>query len=191
MDKLGRDEIEKIGNCILSESDIVATHGTSIENAQNIMNTGFRFNRTSMIFQGDNVVNLCTYGWKENPVGDAANVVISIPKDFFKQLLDIDNTAYLDWVNNIENKDSIIYSVCDIVANGSIFRAIVPSEFIRGMFVYTDNKNYLSFANMKDGMDYLTYFDNPNYFNNLNEEEKTNFVNNMKQKIMSSTTRTK
>ena len=65
MEKLSKDIIIGIANGILEENDIIAMHGTSIENAKSIMETGFNFDKTSMaILKSKNIVSLCRYGWK-------------------------------------------------------------------------------------------------------------------------------
>ena len=194
MEKLGREKILSIGNSILAESDVVAVHGTSISNADSIMNTGFNYNRTSMAFGNkDAVVGLCTYGWKENKAGDAANVVISVPKSFFKALMGFDDKKYEEWINRIkDDKEFLVASLCDMnfssqmgLSNVGFLNKHLPKEFIKGMFIYTDNKTSLSFLNNKEeGLDYLTYIDNPNFYENLDEEEKAKFVEDMKIKIL-------
>ena len=88
MEKMSKEQIEQIGEYILSESDLIAKHGTSLANGLSILDTGLNFHRTSMVIQNnDDIVSLCTYGWKENSGGDAVNVIISVPKSFFKDLL--------------------------------------------------------------------------------------------------------
>ena len=188
MEKLSKEQIENIGRNILQESDVVANHGTSFENGLNILETGFNFHRTSMVIHKDNdIVSLCTYGWKENEVGNAANIIISIPKEFYLLLLNFDEETYKNWVANIKSNNlqvQLIESVSEFEINGPLFIATVPKEFIRGMFVYTDNKNSLSFiGNMEEGMNYLTYIDNQHYFTNLSDEEKNDFVEKMKIKL--------
>lgn len=192
MKKLSKEEIKNIGISILEESDIVANHGTSIQNGLSILETGFNFNRTSMIFHNsEDVINLCTYGWKENEVGSAANIIISIPKEFYKQLFNYDDISYGLWIDNIR-RNQLQLELINSVSNfdfkvDSIFKATVPKEFIRGMFVYTDGKNYLSFFENKEAaMNYLTYIDNPYFFMNLQDEEKFKFVSIMKEKIFPS-----
>ena len=188
MEKMSKEQIENIGKSILSESDVVALHGTSIENGLSILETGFNFTRTSMVIcDSDDVISLCTYGWKEIEAGQAANIIISIPKKFYKALLNYNDESYTAWIKNVKENDlqqKLIESVADFNFNGPVFKATVPREFIRGMFVYTDNKNYLSFLNNKEeGMNYLTYIDNQHYFMNLSNEEKEVFIENMKNKL--------
>ena len=197
MSKMDRKIIEKVGEDILSESDIIAKHGTSIANAKSIIETGFRFNRTSMVVQStDNVVGLCTYGWKENRGGDAANVILSVPKSFFMDLLGYDENEYSKWIEKIKKdglEEKIILSVCDVLFEKQIgpypplIKSTLPKEFVRGIFVYTDNKTYLNFLNnFEEGMNYLEYFDNPKFYNNLSEEEKSVFVEKMRNKMLDS-----
>lgn len=190
MEKLSKEQIQNIGKNILQESDIVANHGTSIENGLSILETGFNFNRTSMVFhESDDVISLCTYGWKENEAGNAANIIISIPKEFYMLLLDYDEETYKAWIKNVKAnhmQSQLINSVSEFeYTNGPFFRATVPKEFIKGMFVYTDNKTSFSFDNKEEAMNYLTYIDNKHYFTNLSDEEKFEFVSTMRNKIFS------
>ena len=74
-DQAAKEQIIDIGNSILQESDIIANHGTSIENGLNILETDLKFNRTSMIINDTkDIISLCTYGWKENETGNSANI---------------------------------------------------------------------------------------------------------------------
>ena len=189
MEKMSKEQIQIIGQKILLESDIIAKHGTSIANGYSIMETGFNFNKTSMIIQKtDSVVGLCTYGWKENAKGDAANVIISIPKSFIMSCLGYNEQQYSNWINYIKSNDlqeTVILSMSDMkIGPLGTFESSLPKESIRGVFIYTDDKNYLSFINnFEEGMNYLTYVDNPSFFENLTEEEQQNFAKKMKEKI--------
>lgn len=199
---MSKEIIEKIGEDIFSESDIIAKHGTTIANAKSIIETGFIFNKTSMVIQrSKNIVGLCTYGWKENRGGDAANVIISVPKTFFMDLFGCDESEYLKWIDKInkdEIEETVIDSVCDFAHEKQdnktgpflyppVLKLTLPKEFVRGAFVYTDNKNYLNFLNnLEEGMNYLEYFDNPKFYNNLSEEEKSIFVEKMRNKMLDS-----
>jgi len=188
MEKLSREQIEQIGNTILSESDIIANHGTTINNGLSIMNTGLNFNRTSMIINDGNIIKLCTYGWKETAIGDSSNIIISIPKSFLKSLLGYDDEQYNNWITKIKTSDDkqpVINSVCDTeIISGPFFKSTLPKEFIRGMFIYTDGTNRSSFLNnQEEGMNHLTYIDNKNYYENLTEEEQKSFVSEMRKKM--------
>lgn len=195
MKKMSKEQIIDIGNSILQESDIIANHGTSIENGLSILETDLKFNRTSMIINDTkDIISLCTYGWKENETGNSANIIISIPKEFYMKLLDLNDDAYKTWIRNIKNchlQSHLIDSISEFdFNNGSLFEVTVPKEFIRGMFVYTDNKNYLSFLNNKEeGMNYLTYIDNKNFYTNLTDEEKNTFIDKMKNKLFKQQTK--
>ena len=189
MEKLDRDIILSIGNSILAESDVVAMHGTSISNAKSIMETGFNYHRTSMVVAPNDAVSLCTYGWKDNEPGDAANVIISAPKSFFKAFLGFDDEKYKEWINTSakDNKELLLTTLCDVQLpsqNSMVFNSHLPREFIVGTFIYTDNENYLSFlGNMEEGLDHLTYIDNPYYYEHLTEEDKIKFVEEMRKKV--------
>ena len=196
MERMSKEQIEKMGKEILGESDLIAMHGTSLANGLSILDTGLNFHRTSMVIQeNDDIVSLCTYGWKENPGGDAVNVIISVPKSFFKDLLGYDDISYSKWIKNIKDSNyqsAVINSVCDMKMNGPVFNSNMPKEFIKGMFVYTDNKTYLSFAsNPEEGMNHLTYIDNSNFYEHLNEEQKKEFVSKMRKKMFENDSKTK
>ena len=197
MEKMPRNQIEEIGKDILSRTDIIAQHGTSIANAKSIMETGFNFTRTSYVINSKkDLILLCTYGWKENFKGDAANVIMCLPKSFFIQLIGFDNSAYSMWIDNAlrQNQqaqllDSITYfdfsssvNKDDMVMRG--YKGTIPREFVKGCFIYTDNTNYLSFfPDNNAGMDHLTYIENPNYFENLSKDDQALFVEEMRNKI--------
>jgi len=198
MERLPRENIEKIGKEIFEKSDIVANHGTSIENAISIMETGFDYSRTSYIIQTTkNVVSLCTYGWKENEVGNAANVIISVPKSFFKNMLNMREEDYNKWINNIINhnfQNDALMSVSYIEMEKTVspifkpmMKVHIPREFIKGMFIYTDNTNYLRFVNnLEEGLEHLTYIENKYYYENLTKEEQEIFTDKMREKILGS-----
>lgn len=183
----GSERIRQIGEALLSESDIMAKHGTSIENAMSILETGFNYHRTSMVVQkNDSIAGLCAYGWKENAGGDAANVILSVPKVFFKDLFGWDEQSYNSWINSIkeqEEQEFVINSMSDIeFGMAGFFKATLPKEFIRGAFVYTDGKNYLSFMNdTEEALDHLAYIDNPRFYENLSPEEKEKFLSKIRE----------
>lgn len=183
----GSEKIRQIGEMLLSESDIVAKHGTSIKNAMSILKTGLNYYRTTMVVQEiPSVVGLCTYGWKENAIGDAANVVVSAPKSFFKDLHGWDEQEYNDWVEYIKERKSqeLVFMSLSNVEFGMLgsFKAKLPKEFVRGCFIYTDGKNTYSFSNnMEKAMDYLTYVDNPSFYENLSPKEKEEFVSKIRE----------
>ena len=107
MQNLPREEIIQIANSILSNSDVIAKHGTSVANAQSIINTGFNYNRTSFVMQTSKSVEaLCGYGWKENGPDDSTNVIIEIPKDFMMDLLSLDDDGYNSWIQSVINDEA-------------------------------------------------------------------------------------
>ena len=54
----------------------------------------------------------------------------------------------------------------------------ISKEFIKGVFIYTDNKNASSFSNNRDeAFEHLTYLENKNYFDNLSSEDQKVFMN--------------
>lgn len=188
MEKLSRDEIERIGNDILENSAVVAKHGTSIACASSILDTGFNFHRTSYVVQiSNNVVHLCSYGWKENKRGDSTNVIISIPKSFFMKYLGFSSEKYEEWIsyireNNLQQDllDSLTfttYTKHNDPIIGTTFESTIPSEFIKGAFVFMDNKVYLDFFdNQSDALNHLGFVENKNYFDNLSLEEQDEFI---------------
>lgn len=189
MKKLSREEIINIGNEILNESDIVAKHGTSVDCAISIIDTGFKFQRTSMVVQqSKSVTGLCVYGWKENRPGDATNVVISIPKDFIMKLLNLDENGYQKWIEYIKKnnyEENFIYSLANVHFEGvgiaPLMCGCVPNEFIKGFFAFCDNTNYLKFLNNKEeALDHLTFVPNPSFYTELTREKQEEVVNRFK-----------
>lgn len=204
----GSEKIRQIGEMLLSESDIIAKHGTSINNAMSILKTGFNYDKTSMAIQKtDNITRLCAYGWKNNSGGDAANVVLSIPKSFFKDLYGWDEQTYDNWADGIK-KQELQQDVIDGMSNkkyeqqkvvtsgmsnmkfGGLpalppkFTATLPKEFVRGALIFTDGKNYLSFLNNEEeALNYLTYVDNPGFYENLSLEEKEKFISRIRETV--------
>lgn len=186
--KLPKVEIESIAKTILSESDIIAKHGTSIDNGLSIISTGFNYHRTSYVIDtGNSIEGLCTYGWKDNKIDDSANVIISIPRTFMMEVFNLNEEEYDSFIRNVKYKElesDIIDSLCDCERNGFFTQMKLPREFIRGMFIFTDHKTYKDFLdNPEDGLMHLAFYNNPNYFKNLNKEEQKAFVEHMKEKM--------
>ena len=193
MEKHSKEKIIEIGKKILIESDIIAKHGTSISNALSILDTGFNFHRNSMVVQkSKDIGSLCAYGWKENARGDAANVIISVSQAFLKIWQGLDSEQYDQWIKYVYNNDynvSVIYSVSKmevIKESGSYpggIKSHVPKEFIKGCFIYCDNKNYLDFLlNYDEALEHLTYIENPGFFDNLTLQEQKAFINDFTKK---------
>ena len=203
----GPERIRQIGEMLLSESDIIAKHGTSIDKAMSILETGFNYRGTSMVIQRtDDIAELCAYGWKRNAGGDAANVVLSIPKDFFKALCGWNEQAYDNWIRGVK-KQKQQEDVIDEMSNKEFgqqwvasrsmnnmkfstpmlpprFNATLPKEFVRGALIFTDGKTYLSFLdNKEEALRYLTYVDNPGFYGNLSFEEKEKFILKMRETL--------
>lgn len=205
---MNKEEVLAIASKILSEENIVATHGTSIECANSIIATGLEAKKTTYVLYSKcrNPEFLATYGWKENDKGDAANVVITIPGTFLEQLLGENKEEVKEKIRFFRERglmDEVIRSFADMrtMTNQSknpesrftvptMPRVIftIPKEFIRGIFVYQNNTNYLSFLT-SDGFDYshalenLAFFDNPNFFDNLSVVEQEEFIKSMREKL--------
>lgn len=111
MRKLSKEEILEIVQKIFSGSDIIAKHGTSITNALSILETGFNYDKTSMVGQkSKDPVKLCSYGWKESKRGVSYNGILlpgieicHVPREFVKGcFVFCDNTNYMDFLSNQE-----------------------------------------------------------------------------------------
>lgn len=194
MEKLPKETIIAIANSIFASSDIVASHGTSVDKAKSILATGFNYNGTSMVvFDEKNIYHLCSYGWKET----TANVVISIPKLFFKELYGWSNEEYEAFIQSKTNNNElemIIEGIADIVevvktnpvqSSGKFIRPTLPTyfkkklprEFIRGFFNFCDGVMFDFFlSNPEAALDHLTYIDNPYFYDNLSYEERKKFI---------------
>ena len=198
MESMPRSQIEKIASGILNSGDIIAKHGTSVQNALSIINTGFNFHRTSYVIQtSKNIDSLCTYGWKENGPDDSANVIIEVPREFFMDLLSMSSiNEYNDWVQNIINKnmqEGVLNSVTTFEyferkKTGKffvpqMFKGHIPQEFIVGTFIWCNGKTYLNLEEGESALDNLNFIPNERFYLNLQPDEKKNFLGKMRQKL--------
>ena len=193
MDSLPRETIERIAKEIIKTGDVIAKHGTSVENAKKIMQTGFNYNRTSYIMQtSDNLEALYGYGWKENMPGDATNVVIQVPREFFKDLLSYTDEQYDAWISHIKQnnkQEDLLLTVTDIeFENGPgglpRIKGHIPKEFIIGAFVWCNNMTYWRIGPNDNAADNLNFIMNEEYYCNLSKEEKELFIEKMRRKIL-------
>ena len=202
MKNMPREKIEEIATNIFNNGDIVAKHGTSIENALSIMNTGFKYSRTSFVVQSSkSIESLCGYGWKENGPNDSANVILMVPKEFIMDLLAIDNNEYKKWLQNIidgHNQEAVINSVTTFetkhepnsstktmfsLAMPPTICAHIPREFVVGAFIWCNGKTYLRLEEGESALDNLTFISNDNYYLNMQSEERKEFVKKMRTQI--------
>lgn len=198
MKNLQRNKIEEIALTILNNGDITAKHGTSIENAMSIINTGFNYHRTSYVMQNKKDINLlCGYGWKDNPPNDSTNVVIQVPRQFIMDLLSMTNLEeYSMWLENVINN----YNCEDILKSFTTFewfpekkvgkfttspsfKAHIPQEFIVGAFIWCNGKTYLSLGEDESPLDNLNFVENERFYLNLSPEDRKEFVNRMREKL--------
>lgn len=200
----GREEIKKVGNEILSNNSVIAQHGTGHENAVSIMNTGFNYNKTSYILNSEkDFRRLCCYSWKEN---SQSNVILAIPQSFVKDFTGMDEKDYDSWISKIkgaklekavlklftdiecktisQKKEEAANRFWNLMPDIKIFEAHIPKEFVCGMFTWLNGKDSISVS--KDGeeyLDFLQYDSNANFYCNLTEEDKINFIDSMKHKL--------
>ncbi len=198
MEKLLRKQVVEIANQVFDNCDIVAKHGTSLSSAVSIMETGFDYDKTSMIGQASkDPVKLCAYGWKESKRGEASNVILAIPKSFIMKLNGFDEKQYNEWVKQriVKGSDAemLLYAVSDKKETGitsfggitlpGIEKCHLPREFVKGSFFFCDNTNYMDFLqNPEEALDHLAYMDNEYFFDNLTPEEQDKFVDEFKGK---------
>lgn len=189
-----KEQILVIATEIINEENVVAQHGTSIANAKSIMESGLNGNRTTYVVckPDTSPIKVAIYGWKENAPGDAANVIISIPSSFYSKLLGYTKEEVATWLKDARQnigETALIMSIADMRTEVSNFPLMnvsfnIPKEFIKGMFVYQNNTNYLSFLNNEEAaLENLVYYSNSNYFDNLSIEEQEIFVQNMQNKL--------
>ncbi len=181
MEKMTRENIENIANKILEESDIIAKHGTTIANAQSILENGFLYYRTSFVLQkSKSAEGLCDYGWKDTAApDDTATVIISIKKEFIKDWFGLNDEEYEKWIQAHENdKKTYIdaFSGCFNIAK-------TPKELIAGVFVWCDGKTYLNLEKDESALDHMTFIENKKFYNNLSVEEKLKFIKELPDKI--------
>ena len=176
--------------------------------AEREMKTGFKFDKTSMaILKSKNIVSLCHYGWKENVAGDCANVIIAIPKSFIKLLNNYNDDEYSNWIDNINRnnyQEGMFITISTTVEYRepqerkmgkfiaprlpNYIKRCIPKEFVKGCFIYCDNKRYLDFlSNREEALNHLTYIENPCFFDNLSHEEQVEFVRQFGEDIKSKT----
>ena len=200
MEKLSKEKINEIAKNIFDSSDIIGKHGTSVANALSILETGFYFDKTSMVIQtSKDITALCSYGWKNNRAGDATNVIIALPKLFIKMLKGMNANKYEEWIKMIYTNnygESMLIGVSSIVETRIIQSSTktignstlapisvpytkrhIPRELIKGFFAFCDGKTYRDFLSKpEEALEHLTYFENPHYFDNLSLEEQEQFV---------------
>lgn len=189
MVKQDRCVIEETAKKILDSGDVFALHGTSIENALSIMETGYDFHRTSFVSLNEkSIVVMCSYGWKENARGDAANVIIEVPASFYKQLIGLSEEEYESWKNNNLREvgtETALKSLAHMEINGPFMQAHIDREFIRGVFIFCDDKTYVDFLNNKEeALNHLCFIENEHFFDNLPSLEQREFVDATRMRIM-------
>lgn len=202
MQNLPREKIIQIASSILSNGDIIAKHGTSVANAQSIINTGFNFNRTSFVMQTSKSVEaLCGYGWKENGPDDSTNIIIEVPKDFLMDLLSLDENGYNSWIQGVINdeaQEAVLNSLTSFEYTPSkevntntrfsfvlppAFSAHIPKEFVVGAFIWCNGKTYLRLADGESALDNLSFVSNEGFYSNLDADQKAVFVEKMRSKL--------
>lgn len=191
MENLPKEIIEKISQEIIKNGEIIAKHGTSVDKAKKIMETGFNYTRTSYVMQTDNnIEHLYSYGWKENGPGDATNVIIQVPREFFKELLGYSDEQYNSWISNVKEskrQEDLLRTVTDIEylqeGRSLRFKGHIPREFIVGAFIWCNNMTYLRLGPNDNAVDNLNFIKNKYYYCNLPIEEKKNFVEMMRRKM--------
>lgn len=197
MENMEREQIKKIASSILSSSDIIAKHGTSVSSGLSIMKTGFNFTRTSYVIDtSKNIESLCSYGWKENNPDDAVNVIISVPREFFMDLFCVSSEEYSKWIENVKKnrtETEVLKAITHFeYSKGtkagkfqvppSLF-AHIPKEFIAGMFVWCNGKTYLTIDKDESALDNLNFISNEKFYLNLNQEERQIIINEMRKKL--------
>ena len=198
MEKLSKEEVIRIANGIFESCDVVAKHGTWFHKAINIMETGLNFDKTSMVGQvTKDPVKLGSYGWKEVPAGEAANVILALPKSFIKKLNGMNDEQYEVWREKFLQRgpdaEMLLFAASEkqstgiIEYNGITLPGIetchLPREFVKGCFFFCDNTNYFDFLqNPEEALNHLAYQENENFFDNLTLEEQDRFVEAFKGK---------
>lgn len=207
---MSREQIEQISGWILSNGDITAKHGTSIEKAKKIIETGFYWHRPSFIIQhDDNIEHLYGYAWKANEGGDVANVIIQIPKEFYLEFYDITEEEYDSIISGfkkteesrpksvffatevlVDPRELVINSFSEERKESISFDNLttgtsryLPREFIVGAFIRTDDNTYLS-APEASIVDNLTFISNDQFYSNLSAEQKNEFMQKMKNPLI-------
>lgn len=81
-----RKEVLDIVKSFLKTENIVAMHGTTVDAAKSIMNTGLRVKRTTFLEADEqsDARAVATYTWKDVPTDNSSNVIIVIPSIFFR-----------------------------------------------------------------------------------------------------------
>lgn len=192
MEKFPKEKIIEVANEIFESCDVVAKHGTWFHKAMSIMETGLDYDKTTMAGQvSKDPIKLVSYGWKEVPAGEAANVILALPKTFIKKLNGMNDEQYKEWLAKFLNRgpdaEILLYAASEKHNTGIIeYKGVtlqgteschLPREFVKGSFFFCDNKTYFDFIkNPEEALEHLTYVENEYFFDNLTPEEQDKFV---------------
>lgn len=182
---------------MLNKDNFILFHGTNVKNAEIIMKTGLRMERTTTVSvkpTSDPLI-FASYAWKDIPVEESANVIVEIPiKEIWSNILkgyDIDS-----WIEKIRTKDEEEFFTRTLLEKEenreqiSLFdgmKTILPKHFIRGYTKLIDRDSYLT--NPKDvDPKKIEFIENSEYFSNLGlvrQQQIINYYHNKYKKIMS------
>ncbi len=175
MKKMSKKEVSDIMKNISSNSDIIAYHETNSKNVEKIIKDGLVYEKGSLVIlekKDANELNSCE---------ESANVVVSIPKSFIKQIREYNDEEYSEWIKMINDSDSsefiieVFSNVIDdeirveedeseLLGLPMLIKCHLPKEFVNGCFIIEKGK-------------IIDYVDNPCFFDRLSLEKQTDFVN--------------
>lgn len=191
-----RKEVLDIVKSFLKTENIVAMHGTTVDAAKSIMNTGLRVKRTTFLEADEqsDAREVATYTWKNVPTDNSSNVIIVIPSIFIQitsQRSPEEVKMLIEQLRTDNLTEGIIKNVSWEMESDYSFlpseqNYIIPQEFIRGAFIHTNNTGGIAQAELfaklgrEAALDYsvdnLEFMENPRYFENLTVLEQRDFV---------------
>jgi len=186
-EKKGQYALDEFKN-ILEPSNFVFLHGTSIDSAEKIFESGLNIDRTTTVScsPDDSPFKLASYAWKDIKPKQSVAVVVEIPmKEIFTKVYG-ENFSIDSWLIDLRNKnfeESVLMSLSNHEENDTPWgRSIVPNYFIRGAAQLKDRKYYMERAN-ENNISKISFYENPNYFSNLPENKQGEIITQIKGKV--------
>lgn len=186
MEKMNREHLLVSEKKILESGKVLAVVNAQKGDVLEIMMSGLLFKDFDYeLVRNIEVGCLCSDKISQN--GKNANVVIELSSMFFKELLGANYEAFWKDINSLSDDERLkkfnrmIQAVASISVNNEErihMNVLLPSTYVRGAFVVANND-----STEKDVMDNLTYVDNVNFYDNLDETQRMAVVAELKQKF--------
>ena len=187
IEKKGQDALNEFKD-ILNQDNFVFLHGTSIDSAEKIFESGLNVNRTTTVSCSpkDNPFKLASYSWKDIKPKQSVGIVVEIPmKEICSKIYD-DNFSIDSWLSNLRSnnfEESILMSLSNQQENNNPLRGfVVPEYFIRGATQLKNRQDYMESAD-ESNISKISFYENPNYFSNLPKDKQGEIITKIKEKI--------